>query len=166
MYILFKCRVFFTGVTEFLSKRRIPVDHPDFKGLAYKSSLKKLTNSDKLDIDHPFHLQCAYSQDIMPYTNFTLVPPVFLTVQSVYQLPLVIHFLVKVKLKRWSEWHNSVHNWLFLQTSCVRLAELLTFTIDYRCDNKLFLAVHPRLSSSNPNFSKPRSRKANSDFWS
>ncbi len=29
-----------------------------------------------------------------------------------------------------------------------------------------FLVVRPRLSSSNPNFSKPSSRAANSDFWS
>jgi hypothetical protein len=29
-----------------------------------------------------------------------------------------------------------------------------------------FLVVRPQLSSSNPNFSKPRTRTANSDFWS
>ncbi len=38
--------------------------------------------------------------------------------------------------------------------------------IDYRCDNRRFLVFHPRFSNSNQNFSKPRSRTANSDFRS
>jgi hypothetical protein len=39
-------------------------------------------------------------------------------------------------------------------------------SIDYRCDNRRFLVVRAQLSSPNPNFSKPRTRTANSDFWS
>ncbi len=38
--------------------------------------------------------------------------------------------------------------------------------IDYRCDNRRFSGVRPWWSSSNPNFSKPRSRAADSDVWS
>jgi hypothetical protein len=40
-------------------------------------------------------------------------------------------------------------------------------TIDYRCDiDRRFLVVCLQFSSSNPNFSKPRTRTANSDFSS
>ncbi len=41
-------------------------------------------------------------------------------------------------------------------------------TIDYRCDEHLFvfLVVRPQLSTPNPNFSKPRTKTANSDFSS
>ncbi|CAG0912492.1 unnamed protein product [Notodromas monacha] len=62
-----------SGVTEFLTKRRISFDHLDFKGYAYRSCLKKLTASDKpnADFDHPFKLNCAYGDDVMPYTNYT-----------------------------------------------------------------------------------------------
>ncbi len=44
--------------------------------------------------------------------------------------------------------------------------QYLALSIDYRCDNRRFLVVRPQLSSSNPNFSKPKTRTANSDFWS
>ncbi len=38
--------------------------------------------------------------------------------------------------------------------------------IDYICDNRRFFVVRPQLSSLKPNFSKPRTRTGNSDFWS
>jgi hypothetical protein len=44
----------------------------------------------------------------------------------------------------------------------------LVGAMDYRCDNRRFwLSAHNcQVPSSNPNFSKPRTRTANSDFWS
>jgi hypothetical protein len=38
-------------------------------------------------------------------------------------------------------------------------------TIDYESEDGRFLVIRPKLSSSNPNFSKPRSKTSNSDCW-
>lgn len=61
-----------SGVIEFLSSGRVSMDHPDFKELGYKSCLQRLLGTDALnEFTHPFKLASAYSEDIMPYTNYT-----------------------------------------------------------------------------------------------
>lgn len=60
------------GVIEFLTSGRVAADHRDFKDLAYKSSLQKISVCDKSnEFTHSFKLASAYSEDIMPYTNYT-----------------------------------------------------------------------------------------------
>lgn len=61
-----------SGVIEFLSSGRVPVDHPDFKDLQYKSVLQKMSGCEKpTDFTHSFKLASAYSEDIMQFTNYT-----------------------------------------------------------------------------------------------
>ena len=63
-----------SGVIEFLTSGRVPADHKDFKSLAYKSCLQKISGCDKPnEFTHSFKLASAYSEDIMPFTNYTLV---------------------------------------------------------------------------------------------
>lgn len=60
------------GVIEFLTSGRVAADHRDFKDLAYKSCLQKISGCDKPnEFTHSFKLASAYSEDIMPYTNYT-----------------------------------------------------------------------------------------------
>lgn len=72
-----------SGVVEYLSKGRISVQHPDFKELAYRDCLRKLSPIvDKNANDHythPFELVKAYQDDVMPFTNYTLVDAVALS---------------------------------------------------------------------------------------
>ena len=64
----------FLGVIEFLSSGRVISDHQDFKDLPYKSVLQKISGCDKPnEFTHSFKLASAYSEDIMPYTNYTYV---------------------------------------------------------------------------------------------
>lgn len=64
--------IFFLGVIEFLTSGRVAADHRDFKDLAYKSCLQKISGCDKPnEFTHSFKLASAYSEDIMPYTNYT-----------------------------------------------------------------------------------------------
>ncbi|RWS26826.1 CCR4-NOT transcription complex subunit 6-like protein [Leptotrombidium deliense] len=63
-----------SGVVEFLSSGRISADHSDFKELGYKDCLKKLSSNlseNKNEYTHPFKVAKAYTEDIMPFTNFT-----------------------------------------------------------------------------------------------
>lgn len=61
-----------SGVIEFLSTGRVSMDHQDFKELGYKACLQKLLNCDSSnEFVHSFKLLSAYSEEIMPYTNFT-----------------------------------------------------------------------------------------------
>ena len=61
-----------SGVVEFLSAGRIPADHRDFKELGYKDCLRKLSTSEmKSEFTHPFRIGRAYSEDVMPFTNYT-----------------------------------------------------------------------------------------------
>ncbi|CAH1399098.1 unnamed protein product [Nezara viridula] len=61
-----------SGVIEFLSSGRVLSDHQDFKDLPYKSVLQKISGCDKPnEFTHSFKLASAYSEDIMPYTNYT-----------------------------------------------------------------------------------------------
>uniref|UniRef100_A0A1B6M6E9 poly(A)-specific ribonuclease n=1 Tax=Graphocephala atropunctata TaxID=36148 RepID=A0A1B6M6E9_9HEMI len=61
-----------SGVIEFLSSGRVSPDHQDFKDLPYKSVLQKISGSEKPnEFTHSFKLSSAYSEDIMPYTNYT-----------------------------------------------------------------------------------------------
>lgn len=61
-----------SGVIEFLSSGRVSMDHKDFKELGYKSCLQRLAGNDTPnEFTHSFKLASAYSEDIMPYTNFT-----------------------------------------------------------------------------------------------
>uniref|UniRef100_U5EWB3 poly(A)-specific ribonuclease n=1 Tax=Corethrella appendiculata TaxID=1370023 RepID=U5EWB3_9DIPT len=62
-----------SGVIEFLSGGRVAMDHQDFKELGYKSCLQRIANSSDTpnEFTHSFKLASAYSEDIMPYTNYT-----------------------------------------------------------------------------------------------
>lgn len=61
-----------SGVIEFLSAGRVSMDHQDFKELGYKSCLQRLANCDtQNEFIHSFKLASAYSEDIMPFTNYT-----------------------------------------------------------------------------------------------
>ncbi|CAD6215637.1 GSCOCG00000449001-RA-CDS, partial [Cotesia congregata] len=61
-----------SGVIEFLTSGRVASDHRDFKELTYKSCLQKISGCDKPnEFIHSFKLASAYSEDIMPYTNYT-----------------------------------------------------------------------------------------------
>ncbi|XP_005178768.1 CCR4-NOT transcription complex subunit 6-like isoform X2 [Musca domestica] len=60
-----------SGVVEFLSKGRVNMDHSDFKDMGYKSCLQRLLSNDTSEFTHSFKLASAYSEDIMPYTNYT-----------------------------------------------------------------------------------------------
>jgi len=58
---------------EFLQEGRISTKHPDFKDLGYKQCLQRISyHSDRTtEYTHGFKLSTAYSQDVMPYTNYT-----------------------------------------------------------------------------------------------
>jgi CCR4-NOT transcription complex subunit 6 len=59
-----------TGVVEFLSAGRVSSEHRDFKELGYATSLRRMPGSEH-EFTHNFKLASAYSEDIMPYTNYT-----------------------------------------------------------------------------------------------
>ncbi|KAH9402383.1 CCR4-NOT transcription complex subunit 6-like [Tyrophagus putrescentiae] len=67
-----------SGVVEYLSNGRIAVEHPDFKEIAYKDCLRKLSpivsdssKSNSNEYTHAFELIKAYKDDVMPFTNYT-----------------------------------------------------------------------------------------------
>lgn len=61
-----------SGVIEFLNAGRVSHEHKEFKDFSYKSCLEKLLGCDKPnEFTHSFKLASAYSEDIMPYTNYT-----------------------------------------------------------------------------------------------
>ncbi|XP_017105172.2 CCR4-NOT transcription complex subunit 6 isoform X3 [Drosophila bipectinata] len=60
-----------SGVVEFLGKGRVSMDHLDFKDMGYKSCLQRLLSNDTNEFTHSFKLASAYSEDIMPHTNYT-----------------------------------------------------------------------------------------------
>lgn len=69
-----------SGVFELLSAGHISSGHGDFKGLGYKDCLRKLSSTiissssasaGSIEYTHPFKLTSAYSDSIMPYTNYT-----------------------------------------------------------------------------------------------
>lgn len=64
--------IFYSGVIEFLTSGRVPADHKDFKSLTYKTCLQKISGCEKPnEFTHSFKLASAYSEDIMPFTNYT-----------------------------------------------------------------------------------------------
>ncbi|XP_021915890.1 CCR4-NOT transcription complex subunit 6-like [Zootermopsis nevadensis] len=84
-----------SGVIEFLTSGRVPADHKDFKSLAYKSCLQKISGCDKPnEFTHSFKLASAYSEDIMPFTNYTfdfkgIIDYIFYSKQSMTPLGLL-----------------------------------------------------------------------------
>ncbi|XP_036323891.1 CCR4-NOT transcription complex subunit 6-like isoform X2 [Rhagoletis pomonella] len=60
-----------SGVIEFLGKGRVAMDHQDFKDMGYKLCLQRLLSNDTSEFTHSFKLASAYSEDIMPHTNYT-----------------------------------------------------------------------------------------------
>lgn len=89
-----------SGVIEFLSSGRVAMDHPDFKELGYKSCLSRISNtndqanSNPNEFTHSFKLASAYSEDIMPYTNYTfdfkgIIDYIFYSKQSMVPLGLL-----------------------------------------------------------------------------
>lgn len=66
-----------SGVIEFLGSGRVAMDHQDFKELGYKACLQRISNASSEqttnpnEFTHSFKLASAYSEDIMPYTNYT-----------------------------------------------------------------------------------------------
>lgn len=82
-----------SGVIEFLSSGRVPADHRDFKALGYATSLRRMAGSDH-EFTHGFKLASAYSEDIMPYTNYTfdfkgIIDYIFYSKQSMTPLGLL-----------------------------------------------------------------------------
>lgn len=91
-----------SGVIEFLSSGRVPMDHQDFKELGYKACLQRITagcetganNSNPNEFAHHFKLASAYSEDIMQYTNYTfdfkgIIDYIFYSKQSMVPLGLL-----------------------------------------------------------------------------
>lgn len=84
-----------SGVIEFLSSGKVFSDHQDFKDLPYKSVLQKISGCDKPnEFTHSFKLASAYSEDIMPYTNYTfhfkgIIDYIFYSKQSMTPLGLL-----------------------------------------------------------------------------
>lgn len=84
-----------SGVIEFLSAGRVSMDHQDFKELGYKSCLQRISNCDTPnEFTHSFKLASAYSEDIMPYTNYTfdfkgIIDYVFYSKQGMIPLGLL-----------------------------------------------------------------------------
>lgn len=84
-----------SGVIEFLSSGRVPNDHKDFKALSYQACLEKIVGCDKPnEFTHSFKLASAYSEDIMPYTNYTfdfrgIIDYIFYSKQSMTPLGLL-----------------------------------------------------------------------------
>ena len=61
-----------SGVIEYLRTGRILANHVDFKELGYETCLQKINTSDKpSELSHNLKLDCAYTKEIMPYTNYT-----------------------------------------------------------------------------------------------
>ncbi|XP_035212616.1 CCR4-NOT transcription complex subunit 6-like isoform X3 [Stegodyphus dumicola] len=61
-----------SGVIEYLSSGRVSTSHCDFKEFVYKDCLSKLGNSSKTnEFTHPFQISRAYSDGIMPFTNYS-----------------------------------------------------------------------------------------------
>lgn len=61
-----------SGVIEFLTSGRISSNHPDLKELGYKACLQKLCASEKPnEYTHSFKIARAYSNEHMPFTNYT-----------------------------------------------------------------------------------------------
>ncbi|XP_064632605.1 CCR4-NOT transcription complex subunit 6-like isoform X3 [Lineus longissimus] len=61
-----------SGVIEYLVEGKIAAKHVDFKDLGYEDCLQKLTTIDNPDfLGHDFRLSRSYSDDVMPYTNYT-----------------------------------------------------------------------------------------------
>lgn len=61
-----------SGVIEYLRTGRIHANHVDFKDLGYETCLQKINTSDKpSELSHNLKLDCAYTKEIMPYTNYT-----------------------------------------------------------------------------------------------
>ncbi|XP_049835574.1 CCR4-NOT transcription complex subunit 6-like isoform X1 [Schistocerca gregaria] len=84
-----------SGVIEFLTSGRVPADHKDFKSLAYKACLQKISGCEKPnEFTHSFKLASAYSEDIMPFTNYTfdfkgIIDYIFYSKQSMTPLGLL-----------------------------------------------------------------------------
>lgn len=63
-----------SAVIEFLSTGRVAADHPDLKELWDHDCLKKLScGENKNEFTHPFKIARAYSDDAIPFTNYTSV---------------------------------------------------------------------------------------------
>lgn len=60
-----------SGVIEFLGSGRVAIDHMDFKDRLYRACLQRVLSNESNDFTHGFKLASAYSEDIMPYTNYT-----------------------------------------------------------------------------------------------
>ncbi|KAK0075482.1 hypothetical protein PV326_011537, partial [Microctonus aethiopoides] len=85
-----------SGVIEFLTSGRVASDHRDFKNLDYKSCLQKISGStdNPNEFTHPLKLASAYSEDIMPHTNYTfhfkaIIDYIFYSKQSMVPLGLL-----------------------------------------------------------------------------
>jgi mRNA deadenylase 3'-5' endonuclease subunit Ccr4 len=99
-------------VIEFLTSGRVPADHKDFKSLAYKSCLQKISGCDKPnEFTHSFKLASAYSEDIMPFTNYTYV--LFFKFTCVYYLPFLIWIIMLSGLSLFRLWPCIVYLWKY-----------------------------------------------------
>uniref|UniRef100_T1IXS6 poly(A)-specific ribonuclease n=1 Tax=Strigamia maritima TaxID=126957 RepID=T1IXS6_STRMM len=84
-----------SGVIEFLTSGRVSADHSEFKDLGYRGCLAKLSSSERSnEFSHSFKLARAYTDDVMPYTNYTfdfkgIIDYVFYTKQYMNPLGLL-----------------------------------------------------------------------------
>jgi len=61
-----------SGPLEYIQKGFIPLNHTDFKDMAYEHCLSKMSCSERTDVlAHPFKLKRSYNNDSMEYTNYT-----------------------------------------------------------------------------------------------
>ncbi|KAG8184297.1 hypothetical protein JTE90_008982 [Oedothorax gibbosus] len=61
-----------SGVIEYLCSGRVSTRHCDFKEFLYNDCLSKIGHSAKAtEFTHPFQMSRAYSDGIMPYTNYS-----------------------------------------------------------------------------------------------
>lgn len=106
-----------SGVIEFLGSGRVAMDHLDFKERLYKSCLQRLISNETNEFNHGFKLASAYSEDIMPYTNYT------------HDFKGIIDYI------------------FYTKTGMVPLGLLGPISQDWLRENKVFGCPHPHIPS-------------------
>uniref|UniRef100_T1GAQ2 Carbon catabolite repressor protein 4 n=1 Tax=Megaselia scalaris TaxID=36166 RepID=T1GAQ2_MEGSC len=100
-----------------LSSGRVAMDHMDFKERLYKSCLQRLLSNETNEFTHGFKLASAYSEDIMPYTNYT------------HDFKGIIDYI------------------FYTKTGMVPLGLLGPISQDWLRENKVFGCPHPHIPS-------------------
>lgn len=122
-------------------------DHRDFKDLTYKSCLQKISGCDKAnEFIHSFKLASAYSEDIMPYTNYTLVEFVY----YVYHIASILYdtsrYLMYFFIFRF-EFKGIIDYIFYSKQSMVPLGLLGPLSADWFKEHKVVGCPHPHVPS-------------------